>query len=129
MKYYFSTLFLLLVVLSNFSCSAQKDKPPVVLWMQPMVHDFGDIPRHQPVTAVFEYKNLTNAPITIDNIRVNCGCTAPDWTDAPIAPDSIGQIKLVYDAEKKGGFYKKVMVFFNSQRRSELIFVEGYVEE
>ena len=83
----------------------------------------------KPVTILFQYRNVSGQPITIDNVRPTCGCTAPDWSEAPIAPDSIGTIKIVYDASHLGYFRKKVKVFFNAQKEAERLYIEGFVEE
>jgi len=94
-----------------------------------MDHDLGDITLKEPVTVLFQYKNITDKPITIDNVRPTCGCTAPTWTDAPIEPDSIGTIEIEYSASQPGYFRKKIKVFFNAQQKAERLYVEGFVEE
>ena len=102
---------------------------PVIEWTTPIDHDLGDIALKKPVTVFFQYKNISSEPVTIDNVRPTCGCTAPDWSDAPIEPDSIGTIKIVYEAGQPGYFRKKVKVFFNSAREAERLYIEGFVEE
>ena len=49
---------------------------PVVEWLSPLEHDFGDLERGKPVEHFFKFKNISGEPITIDNIRTSCGCTA-----------------------------------------------------
>ena len=103
--------------------------PPVVEWQGAMDHDFGDLEQGKPVEHLFKFKNISTEPITIDNVRTTCGCTAPDWSFEPIQADSISQLKITYDAHKTGYFRKKIKVFFNSQRKAEILYVEGYVLE
>jgi len=114
---------LLFISLFNFG-----PKEPVIEWLTPTDYEFGDIPQHKDATAIFKFKNITDEPMTIDAVRVNCGCTVPDFSLLPIEPDSIGQFQIVYDAEKAGYFRKKIRVFVSAQRWSEKIFVNGYVE-
>lgn len=102
---------------------------PVVEWTTPMDHDLGDIELEKPVTVQFQYINISDKAITIDNVRPTCGCTAPTWTDAPIEPDSIGTIEIEYSASQPGYFRKKIKVFFNAQQKAERLYVEGFVEE
>ena len=102
---------------------------PVVEWQGAMEHDFGDLERDKPVDHYFKFKNVSGEPITIDNVRTTCGCTAPDWSFEPVMADSLSQLKITYDAHRTGYFRKKIKVFFNSQRKAEILYVEGYVLE
>lgn len=116
------------VLILLFPLSLQSPPEPVIKWLTPTSHDFGDILQHQPVVFNFNFENLTDEPITVDNVRTTCGCTASEWSEVPTFPDSTGTIKITFDAVKKGYFYKKIKVFFNSQRKGELLTISGYVE-
>jgi len=99
-----------------------------VEWLTPTSHDFGNIPRDVPVECVFVYKNISSEPLTVDNVRTSCGCTAPEWdTGEVIMPDSTGQIRLVFDAHMPGYFYKLAKVYFSGQRKGEKLIIEGEV--
>lgn len=99
-----------------------------VEWLTPTSYDFGDIIHKQPVRHDFSFKNITDAPLTVDNVRTTCGCTVPDWSEAPVLPDSTGIISVEYDARDEGYFKKQIKVYFSSQRKAEKLMVEGYVE-
>lgn len=101
---------------------------PTFAWVTPTTHDFGTLKLHVPAPVEFKFKNTSDVPITIDNVRSICGCTATEWTETPVLPGKEGFIKVVFDARKEGYFYKKVTVFFNTQRKGEKLFVEGFVE-
>ena len=101
----------------------------VIEWLTETEKDFGDIPRQVSVTFDFKYKNISDQPITIDNVRAQCGCTTPDWVDELIEPDSVGIISITFDAHKKGFFDKKVKVYFSGQRKAEILYLSGYVLE
>jgi len=101
---------------------------PGVEWLTPIEHDFGDVMQRQPVEYLFEFKNTSGDTMLIDNVRTTCGCTTPDWTYEPIAPDSTSQIRVVYDAKKKGYFKKKIKVYFSNQRKKTILRIKGYVE-
>jgi len=58
-------------------------------------------------------------------VRTTCGCTWPEWGAAPIPPDSTGTITVDYDAGDRGAFKKKLKVYFDKQRRAELLWIEG----
>ncbi|MEM0993047.1 MAG: DUF1573 domain-containing protein [Bacteroidota bacterium] len=99
-----------------------------VLWTNGTEYDFETLAQGTPKAHLFHYKNTHSEPIYIETIRTTCGCTAPEWDEAPLLPDSTGSIKIVYDAQRLGYFRKKVRVFFNHQRKSEVLFIEGFVE-
>lgn len=118
-------MHLLLIVCLLFSTPDAFSK---VKWLSPLSHDFGDITRHQPVKHNFSFKNISGAPLSIDNVRTTCGCTVPDWPEAPILPDSNGIIIVEYDARDEGYFKKQIKVYFHGQRKAEKLSIEGFVE-
>lgn len=114
---------LLSLLLSPFS-------PPEspVEWLGETTVDIGDIPRGKESAYVFKFKNISDASLMIDNVRVGCGCTATEWQEAPIAPGGIGSINVSYDAMKAGYFRKYVKVYFNGHRGGHKLWLEGFVE-
>lgn len=97
-------------------------------WLSEQSHDFGDIKQHEPVTHDFVFRNTGTEPLIIDNVRASCGCTAPEWSAAPVPPDSTGTIQLEYDARDAGYFRKSVKVYFRGIRKAERLYIEGYTE-
>lgn len=91
-------------------------------------HDFGDVQHGQPVEATFTFRNTGKTPLYIDNVRTSCGCTSPDWADVLVPPDSLGYIRVEYDAADLGAFSKPVKVYFKGQRKAERLLITGYVE-
>jgi Protein of unknown function (DUF1573) len=104
--------------------------PPqeVVVWLGETTYDFGEIRQSTAVSVVFEFKNTTAEPLLVQTVRTTCGCTAAEWTQEPIGPGQQGTIKIVYDADKSGAFKKKIRVFFDQQRKPEILWVQGTVE-
>jgi hypothetical protein len=103
--------------------------PPTnkVEWLGPTTHDFGDIQHNTEIEHHFTFKNTSDAPFVIDNVRTSCGCTAADWTESPIEPDSTATIDIIYDAHDLGYFRKYVKVYVSSQRKAEKLYLEGTV--
>ncbi len=120
-------LFLLIPVFYSQGFRQEAEPASKVEWLGATTHDFGDVQRHQPVRHDFHFRNLSGAPIIIDNVRTSCGCTVPDWDKAAVPPDSTGIISVEYDARDPGYFLKKVKVYFHGQRRAEVLYVEGDV--
>jgi len=124
MRFIFS-LFILSAILST-QLSAQAEQ--VIEWQTPKTHEFGDLIQNEAVVHSFVFKNITNEPITIENVRTTCGCTVPDWTYEPILPGAESEIKVEFDAKKPQGFRKRILVFFYEQKKGEKLYIEGYVE-
>ncbi|MCB9266794.1 MAG: DUF1573 domain-containing protein [Lewinellaceae bacterium] len=99
-----------------------------VEWLTETTHDFGDIPQKKTAVFEFQFRNISDGALIIDNVRTSCGCTVPGWDTAAVSPDSTGVISVEYDARDLGYFNKKVKVYFNGQRRAEVLFIEGWVE-
>lgn len=98
-----------------------------ITWVTPTTHDFGTIQAFDEQVYTFQFRNETNTPILIDNVRTTCGCTAPTWSEDLIMPDSISGIDVHYDAKHLGFFKKKIKVFVSSQRKAEVLTITGEV--
>jgi hypothetical protein len=117
-------------VFINFIMAFVLVQPPSkVEWTTPKTHDFGLILRGKDAKHIFTFRNLSNAPLVIDNVRADCSCTASDWDAAPIAPEATGQITVEYDAKKKGYFRKHLTVWLRGQKQAEKLMIEGEVDE
>lgn len=101
---------------------------PPVEWIGEMTVDTGDIPRGEDHLHVFRFKNITDKPLLIDNVRVGCGCTATEWQDVPVPPGETGSINVSYDAMNTGFFRKYVKVYFHGHRGGHKLWLEGFVE-
>ncbi len=123
MKYhFFTTLFLL----GTLTLNAQNES--IVSWEIDQTYDFGLLKHHEASSIKFPFINVSDEPITFDNVRVSCGCTAPSYDFEPIMPDSTGYLEIEFDAAKLGYFYKKIKVYFSHQRKAEILWIEGEVE-
>ena len=124
-----------IILLFPISLFAQKQveqkslNPHVVEWLSEKEYEFGLLQQNVPVETLFIFKNISADTITIDNIRTTCGCTAPFWDLEPIPPGDTTEIRIEYNAYKEGYFRKKIKVFFNTQKKGDLLYVEGEVEE
>lgn len=101
--------------------------PSKVEWLGPKTHDFGEITHNTEITHHFTFKNTSKTAFVIDNVRTSCGCTAADWQETPILPDSTARIEIIYDAHDLGYFRKYVKVFVSGQRKAEKLYLEGEV--
>jgi|GEM_PF-1053288 len=112
--------------LSNLSLSLAN--PPIVEWLTERDHDFQHLRQEHPKTFIFRFKNIDTQPILLQTVRTSCGCTAATWTEAPIQPGEMGEVVVEYDAYQRGEFKKKIRVFFDRQRKPELLWIHGEVD-
>jgi len=100
-----------------------------IVWLSPKEHDFGEFKRYDMQQVEFEFQNNTDEAIVVDNVRPDCGCTSPNWSEEPVLPGEKGKITVEYDARKMGYFYKKVKVYLSGIRKGHKLYVEGDVVE
>lgn len=93
-------------------------------------HNFGKI-SETGGNAVFDFvfKNTGSAPLILTNVRAGCGCTTPEWSREPIAPNATGVIKVSYNPLRRpGAFTKSVTVNSNAENSVVSLTIRGVVE-
>jgi Protein of unknown function (DUF1573) len=100
----------------------------LVKWLQPTEYNFDTVRFGKTVGTVFVFENQGNKPLRLETVRTSCGCTAADWPERAIAPRDTGHVTIEYDADESGPFRKKISVFFDGQRKAEVLWIEGVVE-
>lgn len=73
----------------------------------------GNVPFGQAVSREFRVKNVSNENLIILQVKSSCHCTVTEWQREPIAPGKTGIIKVTYDGQKEGDFYRIVTVVTN----------------
>jgi hypothetical protein len=111
-----------------FTAPTLADPAPVVRWSTGTEHDFGTMPQGRPRGFTFRFVNVSSEPILVETVRTTCGCTAARYTETPIEPGAEGEVMLEYDAYKQGVFTKKVKVYFDKQKKAEVLTITGEVE-
>lgn len=106
----------------------------ISLWGQTIsfaqsVHNFGLVAEEKgSVSCVFPFTNTGDKPLVITAVRVDCGCTTPGYSLAPVEPGQSGQISVSFDPERRpGGFVKKIRVFSNSGEEPFVLQIKGTV--
>lgn len=64
-------------------------------------HDFGSINEGQVVETEFRFTNTGKAPLIISSAQGSCGCTVPEYPNAPVAPGEEGVIRVSFNSEGK----------------------------
>lgn len=120
---------LLLAILAFISANTATDpRPGVVKWTTETDHDFGTLRQGRTATFTFTFQNALEEPIVLETVRTTCGCTAAEWTEAPVEAGQSGEVVIEYSADRRGDFKKKITVFFDKQRKAETLWIRGTVE-
>lgn len=75
-------------------------------------HNFGKIPYGKPAEFNLEMKNISSEPVTIEEVRVGCGCTTPKWQPGPYAAGEDFKITVGFNGYTEGQFTKTITVYF-----------------
>ena len=90
------------------SMAASKDKG--VISFTETVHDFGTVKESGgPVSVEFPFSNTGKANLVIYEAKAECGCTTPEYPNAPVAPGKTGKIKVTYNPLGRPGAFDKVI--------------------
>ena len=95
--------------------TANEAKKAPQLTFKEITHDFGTIGENDGYAEhIFSFTNTGDAPLTITRVTASCGCTKPDWTQAPVEPGKEGEIIITFNPRGRiGNFYKTATVFTN----------------
>lgn len=118
------------VILMSASLSfAQKGKGTKVEDMQftSTMHDYGTLEYGADGTHLFTFKNNSDKPLVISNVKSSCGCTAPTYSKEPIQPGKTGTITVKYNTNLPGAFNKTVQVFSSSENSPIRLTIMGKV--
>lgn len=63
-----------------------------------------------PVTREFVVNNIGGKPLLINEAKITCHCITADWYRQPINPGKSGWVRVTYNAEKAGEFYRFIPV-------------------
>jgi hypothetical protein len=90
-------------------------------------HDFGKIKQGEPVTYMFEIKNIGSKPLVVENSWASCGCTTPEKITEPILPGATAKLKVQYNAAAVAPFTKDVYVKFAGIDQTKTVQISGEV--
>lgn len=116
-------IFLFLLLTGAFASFAQVS--PVKF--KTLKYSFGNIKLGVPATTKFDFTNISDRPVVIEVATADCGCTSPDYPQAPILKGKTADIKVTYNAEAPGHFDKKITVKFANVAQPVILEIDGNV--
>lgn len=103
-----------------------KSKPKLTI-LGEKLKDFGEIKEGSNASHYFKFVNSGNAPLLIENIDSNCGCTVPTWNKKPIRSKKIDSFLVKYDTSILGPFSKNVGIYTNYSKDPITVYVRGII--
>jgi hypothetical protein len=103
--------FAALIVTSGlFAQGVQQKKAEDLIKFKELKHSFGKIKQGVPVTYAFDFENISDAPVIIENASASCGCTTPVWPQQPVMKGKNEKITAGFNAAAPGTFEKSIYV-------------------
>lgn len=121
------TITFLILVLAGFATVTAQNTPKFQFSTE--VIDYGEIKKGSDGTRVFQYKNIGNAPLVIENVYSSCGCAVPSWTKTPVAPGGSGEIVVKYNTDIVGPIRRTISINSNADEPIKAVKIKGKVLE
>lgn len=74
-----------------------------------MVHDWGAISDEETVKTSFQFKNVSNRTVKINNTKTTCGCTIGTPTKSLLSPGEEASIDVTFNPKGKKGLELKTI--------------------
>lgn len=91
------------------------------------VVDLGQVQFMQPVTATFDVKNVSAAPIEISSMYSGCNCTQVGFPIGTLPAGADFKVSATYDAKQLGHFQRDVAIYVKDQTEPVYVTVKGNV--
>jgi hypothetical protein len=118
----------LILLFLIFACSSPVTRNNASIAFNTQEYDFGAIPLKKEADYSFNFSNPGKTPLMINNVKPSCGCTAVEWTRAPVKPGKQGTITVRYDAASPGIFHKEIAVYYNGPGSPVILKIKGKTE-
>lgn len=121
------TILSLLLLLACPTVDAKSNKAEITF--SENTYDFGTISEHGgKITHSFAFTNTGDANLVILNATADCGCTVPEYPQAPIAPGKTGVIKVTFNPlYRPGSFSKVITIRTNGKQKKVRLKITGIV--
>jgi hypothetical protein len=118
-------LTIMIVVLGGFSTLTAQNTAKFEFKSEMI--DYGEIAKGSDGVRVFEFKNIGDAPLVIENVYSSCGCTVPTWPKAAIQPGKSGKIEVKYDTNRVGPIRKTITIYSNTDEPTKALKIKGKI--
>lgn len=91
------------------------------------IQKVGEVLFQHPKTIAFGFVNKGNAPLLITSVNPSCGCLDVQYPQKAIESNERGEIKVTYDANMLGTFYKDIEIITNASEKPVYLAMQGCV--
>lgn len=123
-------LFISLLLMLSLGYAAAQKKAEIKF--DKLTYNIGKFSESNPVQkCTFNFTNVGDAPLIINQAVASCGCTIPSYTKQPIQPGGKGTVTVTYNGKGKfpGHFKKTITIRTNGKTEMTRLYVEGTMEE
>lgn len=99
----------LLMAMVCFGCAGNQHKTDVQTNGTPQIsfdvyeHSFGTIAQGEKVSYTFNFRNIGDGMLQINDVTTSCGCTASKYSNEPVAPGESGTVEVIFDSYGREG--------------------------
>jgi hypothetical protein len=132
------SIILVLFGLILGSCNSGKPKAPTAeksdesgvakFVFSEEIHNFGSLKAGEVVSYTFVFRNEGTKTLIIENAETDCGCTQIKIPRKEIAPNTEGQIEIIFDsAGEVGRELKTITISSNAEKPRIQIYIKANV--
>jgi hypothetical protein len=90
--------------------------------------DFKTVTAGEVVKAKYPFKNMTNLPVAIADIRTSCPCITGEFPKGNIQPGQVGDILVTFDTKGQfGDHYKLISVILQGSNEPITLELNGRI--
>jgi len=98
-----------------------------VEWLTEKFFTLKEVKQNQPITVEYKFRNLSEEPLVITQVKSSCSCSVSEYTKTPIEKNGVGIIKATYDAKAEGEFFKTFMLLTSRSKTPNVLVISGNV--
>ena len=76
-------------------------------------YNFGQVPARSENQCFFEFSNIGDADLVIEDVKSTCGCTIAEPAKSVLKPGQSSEISAVYTAGSYGTVHKQITIYTN----------------
>ncbi len=89
--------------------------------------NFGFVKQGEIVNIEFEFTNVGNQPVIINDAKATCSCTSVDFSEEPISPNRSSKIIIKFDTKSAYGRQDRVVEVTSNDEITYKIRFKGVV--
>lgn len=129
-------LLFYLLLLTLIACSGNDHRVNIQkhgqigdLYINDSIQDFGTISKSEFLekTLVFKIENIGSGPVTIQDVRVSCGCLKCKTPQQPLMPTESVSLPIKVNLKNQLGRFNKSVVIFSDALSPKIIRIKGQI--